>query len=139
MAPVRVLSMRAVNRALLARQLLLERQALPAAGPGRAAQVVRTIEHLVGLQAQAPFPPYYGLWSPLGGFRPEDLASLITNRSVVRVALMRGTNHPVRRYRLIRAGSGSASRLRTLLGRCFRTVRHVLSCPQSLERYCRSL
>ncbi len=95
MDSVRVLSLRAVNRALLARQLLLERQVLTAAGPGRTAQVVQTIEHLVGLQAQAPFPPYYGLHSRLDGFLPEDLAALITGRSVVRIALMRGTIHLV--------------------------------------------
>ncbi len=59
MAASRVLSLRAVNRALLARQLLLDRPPLPASGAARAAQVVQTIEHLVGLQAQAPFPPYY--------------------------------------------------------------------------------
>src|SRR5262249_22136741 len=59
------------------------------------AQVVRTVEHLVGLQAQAPFPPYYGLHSRLDGFLPEDLAALITDRSVVRIALMRGTIHLV--------------------------------------------
>ena len=90
-----MLSLRAVNRALLARQLLLDRPGLPAAGPARAAQVVQTIEHLVGLQAQAPFPPYYGLHSRLDGFRPGDLAALITDRSVVRIALMRGTIHLV--------------------------------------------
>jgi Winged helix DNA-binding domain len=95
MASARVLSLRAVNRALLARQLLLERQALPAGPPDRTARVVQTIEHLVGLQAQAPFPPYYGLHSRLDGFRPEDLATLITDRSVVRIALMRGTIHLV--------------------------------------------
>ncbi len=91
----KVLSRRAVNRALLARQLLLDRPRLPAAGPERPAQVTSTIEHLVGLQAQAPFPPYYGLHSRLDGFRPEDLAALITGRSVVRIALMRGTIHLV--------------------------------------------
>jgi hypothetical protein len=95
MAGPRVLSRRAVNRALLARQLLLDRQRLPDAGRERAAQVVGTIEHLVGLQAQAPFPPYYGLHSRLEGFGPEDLATLITDRSVVRIALMRGTIHLV--------------------------------------------
>ena len=57
--------------------------------------MVQTIEHLVGLQAQAPFPPYYGLHSRLDGFRPDDLAALITDRSVVRIALMRGTIHLV--------------------------------------------
>jgi Winged helix DNA-binding domain len=95
MAEPRVLSRRAVNRALLARQLLLDRTQLPAAGPDRAVQVIHTIEHLVGLQAQAPFPPYYGLHSRLDGFRPDDLATLITDRSVARIALMRGTIHLV--------------------------------------------
>jgi hypothetical protein len=90
-----VLSQRAVNRALLARQMLLGRTPLPGTGPGRSAQVMRTIEHLVGLQAQAPFPPYYGLHSRLDGFRPDDLAAMITDRSVVRIALMRGTIHLV--------------------------------------------
>ena len=89
------LSLRALNRALLGRQLLLDRQPLPADEPGRAAQVIKTIEHLVGLQAQAPFPPYYGLRSRLDGFRPQDLAARLTDRSVVRIALMRGTIHLV--------------------------------------------
>jgi hypothetical protein len=95
MAGLRVLSQRAVNRALLARQLLLDRPCLPGAGPERVAQVIGTIEHLVGLQAQAPFPPYFGLNSRLDGFRPDDLAGLLTDRSVVRIALMRGTIHLV--------------------------------------------
>ena len=91
-----VLSLRALNRALLARQLLLDRPELPAGNAGgRRAMVIRTIEQLVGLQAQAPFPPYYGLWSRLGGFRPDDLAPLLSDRSVVRIALMRGTIHLV--------------------------------------------
>jgi hypothetical protein len=92
-----ILSLRTINRALLSRQRLLGRAALPAAdsGEARAAMVVETIEHLVGLQAQAPFPPYYGLLSRLDGFRPEDLAALITGRKVVRIALMRGTIHLV--------------------------------------------
>ncbi len=95
MAEPEVLSRRAVNRALLARQLLLDRAQLPAAGAGRAARVIATIEHLTGLQAQAPFPPYYGLHSRLDGFRPDDLATLITGRRVARIALMRGTIHLV--------------------------------------------
>jgi len=88
------LSLRALNRALLDRQLLL-RPAVPPAAGDRSAQVIETVEHLVGLQAQAPFPPYYGLWSRLDGFRPGDLAGLLTGRRVVRVALMRGTIHLV--------------------------------------------
>jgi hypothetical protein len=89
-----VLSRRALNRALLDRQLLLRRAPLPE-GAGRTGRVIGTVEHLAGLQAQAPFPPYYGLWSRLDGFRPEDLAGLILDRRVVRIALMRGTIHLV--------------------------------------------
>jgi hypothetical protein len=62
---------------------------------GRTGQVIEMVEHLVGLQAQAPFPPYYGLWSRLEDFRPDELARLITGRQVVRIALMRGTIHLV--------------------------------------------
>ena len=97
MATSRVLSLREINRALLSRQLLLDRASLPPAdsAAARARTVVQIIEHLVGLQAQAPFPPYYGLQSRLDGFCPDDLAALITGRSVVRIALMRGTIHLV--------------------------------------------
>ncbi|MFI0220077.1 winged helix DNA-binding domain-containing protein [Streptomyces lydicus] len=83
---VKVLDHRALNRSLLARQLLLERSAMPAG---------RAVAHLVGMQAQAPNPPYIGLWTRLVGFRIEDLASLVRNREVVRVGLMRGTIHLV--------------------------------------------
>jgi len=92
--PAEVLSLLALNRALLDRQLLLRQRPPPADG-ARDAWVIETVEHLVGLQAQAPFPPYYGLWSRLAGFRPDDLAELITGRRVVRIALMRGTIHLV--------------------------------------------
>jgi hypothetical protein len=84
--PGGVLGVRELNRALLARQLLLHRAPR---------DVIETVEHLVGMQAQAPFPPYYGLWSRIDGFRPDDLARLLTGRSVVRIALMRGTIHLV--------------------------------------------
>ena len=90
-----MLSRRALNRALLSRQLLLDRVDLPDEAGRRRATVIQAIEHLIGLQAQAPFPPYYGLWSRLGGFRPEDLAALLTDRRAVRIALMRGTIHLV--------------------------------------------
>ena len=90
-----MLSQRALNRALLGRQLLLDRVDLPAEASRRRAAVIATIERLIGLQAQAPFPPYFGLWSRLGGFRPDDLATLITDRGVVRIAVMRGTIHVV--------------------------------------------
>ncbi|MFI5609545.1 winged helix DNA-binding domain-containing protein [Amycolatopsis sp. NPDC051903] len=80
------LSRRALNRATLDRQLLLRRVNLSA---------LEAVEHLAGLQAQAPFPPYYALWTRLHGFRPEDLAKLLIEREVVRLVLMRGTVHLV--------------------------------------------
>jgi hypothetical protein len=93
--PGGVLSRQALNRALLERQMLLRRLPVPGPDADRTGRVVRAVEHLIGLQAQAPFPPYYGLWSRLAGFRPDDLATLITGRRVVRIALMRGTIHLV--------------------------------------------
>lgn len=53
------------------------------------------IEHLVGMQAQAPFAPYYGLWSRLDSFTGEELSGLLTSRKAARIVLMRGTIHLV--------------------------------------------
>ncbi len=80
------LSARALNRALLARQLLLARS--PAA-------LLDAVEHLVGLQAQAPASPYFGLWTRLEGLRAEALSGAIARREAVRIALMRSTIHLV--------------------------------------------
>jgi hypothetical protein len=81
-----ILSNRALNRALLERQLLLNR-----VDRG----VVDAVEHLLGMQAQSPGAPYIGLWARLNGFATDDLADAIMDRSLVRSSLMRGTIHLV--------------------------------------------
>jgi hypothetical protein len=80
----RILRLRELNRATLARQMLLERQTLP---------VPAAIERLGGLQAQLPLPPYIGLWTRLRDFHRDDLARLIENRIVLKATLMRATLH----------------------------------------------
>ena len=82
----RILTQRELNRALLARHMLLERTALPAPA---------AIERLAGLQAQQPLSPYVALWTRLRGFRRDDLAGPIGERSVVKATLMRTTLHLV--------------------------------------------
>ncbi|XRQ16367.1 winged helix DNA-binding domain-containing protein, partial [Actinomadura welshii] len=81
-----VLDNRALNRATLARQLLLERSDAPA---------LDAVSHLCGLQAQEPQEPFTGLWSRLRAFDPAELSDLLTERHVVRMPLMRRTIHLV--------------------------------------------
>ena len=80
------LSLRALNRATLERQLLLRRAAMAAR---------EAVGHLAGLQAQAPLAPYVGLWTRLAGFGHQELKDLLTERAVVRAHLMRNTVHLV--------------------------------------------
>jgi hypothetical protein len=79
-----VLSDRELNRATLARQLLLDRVDRPAP------DVVR---HLVGMQGQDPELPYVGLWNRIPAFQHDDLSRLLHAREVVRGTLFRGTQH----------------------------------------------
>ena len=84
--PVDVLSERALNRATLARQYLLERATVAP---------MEVVERLVGLQAQEPPNPYVALWSRLVDFDPDALGQLLLDRKVVRTWVMRGTIHLV--------------------------------------------
>ncbi|MEV0523156.1 winged helix DNA-binding domain-containing protein [Streptomyces sp. NPDC050439] len=81
-----VLDTRALNRATLARQLLLERADVP---------VLDAVAHLGGLQAQEPQEPFFGLWSRLRAFDPAELSDHLVRRRVVRTHLMRRTVHLV--------------------------------------------
>jgi hypothetical protein len=81
-----MLTLRELNRATLARQLLLERRRLP---------VLRAIERLAGLQAQWPPSPYVGLWTRLDGFRRETLERAVRRGDVLKPTVMRGTLHLV--------------------------------------------
>ena len=81
-----LLDTRVLNRALLARQLLLRRTTMG---------VPAALEHLVGIQAQVPDSPYIALWSRLAGFAIPDLARLVQSRRAVRIVVMRSTIHLV--------------------------------------------
>ena len=78
------LSLRALNRATLDRQLLLRRHDMPAQ---------QAVRHLGGLQAQAPLAPYVGLWTRLAGFTTGELSGLLSARTLVRAPIMRATVH----------------------------------------------
>ncbi|MEP7239808.1 MAG: winged helix DNA-binding domain-containing protein [Devosia sp.] len=79
-----VLNSRQLNRATLARQMLLERADMP---------LEAAVRFLGGLQAQQSNDPYIALWSRLAGFRIADLSALVVGRRLVRATSMRGTLH----------------------------------------------
>lgn len=80
------LTRKELNRATLARQMLLERETTG---------TVEAVERLAGLQAQLARPPFIGLWSRVAGFRREHLSEALTQRDVVRAPMMRCTLHLV--------------------------------------------
>ncbi|MEU9606607.1 winged helix DNA-binding domain-containing protein [Streptomyces sp. NPDC048057] len=82
-----VLSDRALNRATLARQLLLR------SAPRTEVSVEGAVRQLVGLQAQNVKPPYVALAARLAAFDPEELSSLMAERTVARMVTMRSTIH----------------------------------------------
>jgi hypothetical protein len=84
MAGERVLTVRELNRALLARQMLLER---------RKVRVQQAVERMCAIQAQWPQSPYIALWTRLTGFRKEHLVRALEQRKVVKSQLFRITLH----------------------------------------------
>ena len=93
----RVLSTRELNRALLARQLLLQRSTLP---------LTRALERVGGLQTQYAPSAYIGLWTRLGDFRRGTLTKALEEKRAVQATLMRATIHVVspRDFQLFAAG-----------------------------------
>src|SRR5919201_2141637 len=85
---VPALTLRELNRALLARQMLLERQKIG---------VVDAVERLGGLQAQWAPAPYVALWTRLSGFKREQLTTAIDKGELIKATLMRATLHLVSR------------------------------------------
>lgn len=83
---MKTLTRQELNRATLARQMLLAREKTTA---------LRAIERLIGLQAQVAKPPFIGLWSRVAAFRSEHLRRLLVARKAVRATMMRGTLHLV--------------------------------------------
>ena len=106
MSGERVLTLRELNRALLARQLLLERRKLG---------VQQAVERICAVQAQWPQSPYIGLWARLTGFRKEQLTRALEQHKVVKTQLFRITLHitSARDYPYFFAAWGPAARERT--------------------------
>jgi len=103
----RVLSVRELNRALLARQLLLERSSVP---------IPRAFERVGGLQTQYAPSAYIGLWSRLEGFQLAQLTRALEQKRAVQGTLMRSTIHMVsaRDYWLFADGVGRSREERWL-------------------------
>src|SRR5438034_5004458 len=97
----RVLMLRELNRATLARQLLLERKRL---------SPTAVIERLVGMQAQWPPAPYVGIWTRTTSFRREALERELARAAVVKATVMRMTLHLVTRRDTRSYGRRSARR-----------------------------
>jgi hypothetical protein len=136
----RTLTTRTLNRALLARQLLLDRSPL---------SIVDAIEQMGGLQTQYAPSGYVGLWTRVAGFRRESLTAALEDRSVIQATLLRTTIHMVsrgefwkyamgirqaRRAWALRLGRGAAdeaamlvaaARIRTALADGPRTVKEL--------------
>src|SRR5947208_10791226 len=83
-AAERTLTLRELNRALLARQLLLERRKLG---------VQQAVERICAVQAQWPQSPFIALWTRLTGFEKDQLVRALEQKRVVKSQLFRITLH----------------------------------------------
>jgi hypothetical protein len=81
-----VITERELNRATLARQLLLDRAPL---------SVTDAMRRVVALQAQQPASAYLALWNRMADFDPAELDGAFASHRVVRAQLMRVTMHAV--------------------------------------------
>jgi hypothetical protein len=99
----RILSTRSLNRALLARQLLLERVELP---------LEDVVAQVGGLQTQYAPSGYVGLWTRLGRFERAELTRALEERTLVQATLQRTTIHtvPASEFWLYAAGVRRARR-----------------------------
>lgn len=115
----RVLTLRELNRATLARQLLLERRRLT---------VVRALERVAGLQAQWAPAPYVGLWTRVAEFKRAALERALVRLQVLRAVLMRGTIHLVSLgdYALFGAAVGEPPWLRPEAARIAETLHDAI-------------
>ena len=93
----RTLTQRDLNRALLARQLLLERST---------GSITDVVEQVGGLQTQYAPSGYVGLWTRLARFQRDDLTRALEDRSVIQGTLMRTTIHMVSRREYWRYAMG---------------------------------
>src|SRR5262245_60192182 len=107
------LTLRDLNRATLARQLLLRREPLP---------VLDAVRRVVAIQAQEPASPYIALWNRLDPFNPADLGAAFASGAVVKAGLMRITLHAVdaREYPVFRDAMRSTLRDSRLFDRRFK-------------------
>lgn len=119
------LSDRALNRATLSRQLLLDRHDM---------SPLAAIDHLVGLQAQNPGDPYIALWSRLEPFDPGQVSAALERRRAVRAQLMRGTIHLVSSadYPAV-AGATRTVRERVFRSTAFAKATAEVDLPELLE------
>ncbi len=85
-SPARTITARQLNRATLARQLLLRRERLGA---------VEAVHRITALQAQEAASPYLALWSRVTDFDPAELDAAFASRAIVKASLMRMTLHAV--------------------------------------------